>query len=400
MNNTRNVYLMYAIIFLQGFVFYGPVATLFRQARGLSMSEIFIIESISWALIILLEVPWGWISDKFGYKKTLIIVNTLFFISKIVFYTAHSFESFLIERIMLSIVLSGLSGCDTALIYASIKESDAQKVFGKYSAFGTLGFLIASVLSTFIVAVSLDYTALLTIFPYGLSVVMTLFLVEVKSDSKEKSSVIMNFKRAFADKSVLLFVFSIALIIEVVQAVTVFLNQAQYLRSGIDPKYFGLIVAGIQCARLMSVKASVISKRIGNINAISLLVSLIIGSCLLLVLTTNPLFSITCVIIIALSMSVIGPIELDVKNKFIEGCDRATLLSMYSMVGGLIASVGNIIVGKAADQSLQHGLLICVFMSIVSFVLLRIYSKHRSVNRSVNRNEKMDVATNIEYLVK
>ncbi len=60
---------MYAIIFLQGFVFYGPVATLFRQARGLSMSEIFIIESISWALIILLEVPWGWISDKFGYKK-------------------------------------------------------------------------------------------------------------------------------------------------------------------------------------------------------------------------------------------------------------------------------------------------------------------------------------------
>ncbi len=325
-------------------------------------------------------------------KKTLIAVNTLFFISKIVFYTAHSFESFLIERIMLSVVLSGLSGCDTALIYASIRESHAQKVFGKYSAFGTLGFLIASVLSTFIVAVSLDYTALLTIFPYGLSVVMTLFLVEVKSESKEKSSVFMNFKRAFSDKSVLLFVFSIALIIEVAQAVTVFLNQAQYLRSGIDPKYFGLIVAGIQCARLMSVKASVISKKLGNINAISVLVSLIIGSCLLLILTTNPIFSVTCVVIIALSMSVIGPIELDVKNKFIDGCDRATLLSMYSMVGGLIASVGNIIVGKAADQSLQHGLLICVFMSIVSLVLLRIYSKYRSINRI----EKLDAVTELE----
>jgi len=383
---------MYAIIFLQGFVFYGPVATLFRQARGLSMSEIFIIESISWALIILLEVPWGWISDKFGYKKTLIVVNTLFFISKIVFYTAHSFESFLIERIMLSVVLSGLSGCDTALIYASIRESDAQKVFGKYSAFGTLGFLIASVLSTFIVSVSLDYTALLTIFPYGLSVLITLFLAEVKSESKEKSSVYMTFKRAFADKSVLLFVFSIALVIEVVQAVTVFLNQAQYLRSGIDPKYFGLIVAGIQCARLMSVKASMISKKLGNINAISLLVSLIIASCLLLVLTTNPAFSITCVVIIALSMSVIGPIELDVKNKFIEGGDRATLLSMYSMVGGLIASVGNIIVGKAADHSLQHGLVICVLMSIASLALLRIYSKYSSVNRIDN----LDAATDIE----
>lgn len=139
------------------------------------MSEIFIIESISWVLIILLEVPWGWISDRFGYKKTLIVVNTLFFLSKIVFYMAHTFESFLLERIILSVVISGLSGCDTAIIYNSIDTSQAQKVFGRYSAFGTLGFMIASVLSTIIVSVSLEYTALLTIFPYGLSMIVTFF---------------------------------------------------------------------------------------------------------------------------------------------------------------------------------------------------------------------------------
>lgn len=74
---------MYVIIFLQGFVFYGPVATLYRQARGLSMPEIFLIESISWILVIILEVPWGWFSDKFGYKKTLIFVNALFFIYQV-----------------------------------------------------------------------------------------------------------------------------------------------------------------------------------------------------------------------------------------------------------------------------------------------------------------------------
>jgi len=381
---------MYLIVFLQGFVFYGPVAVLFRQARGLSMSEIFIIESISWALIILLEVPWGWISDKFGYKKTLVVVNTLFFLSKIVFYTAYSFESFLMERVMLSIVLSGLSGCDTALIYASIKESEVQKVFGKYSAFGTLGFMIASVLSSYIVAISIDFTALLTIFPYALSVVMTMFLVEVKPECREKSSVLKNFKLAFAEKSVLLFVFSIALVIEVVQAVTVLLNQAQYLRSGIDPKYFGLIVAGIQCVRLLSVKASVISKKLGNINSISLLVSVILGSCLLLMWTDNPVLSVVAVVILALCISVIGPIEIDVINKSIKGSDRATILSIYSMVGGLIASVGNIVIGKFTDYSLQHGFLICVVMSIISLVLLRVYSKLKS------SDEVLNVITQIE----
>ena len=52
----RNIYLMYAIAFLQGMVFYGPVATLYRQAQGVSVFQITLIESISLILCILLEI--------------------------------------------------------------------------------------------------------------------------------------------------------------------------------------------------------------------------------------------------------------------------------------------------------------------------------------------------------
>ena len=76
---------MFAIVFLQGFIFYGPIATMYRQARGISMYDIFIIESISWILMIIFEIPWGWFADKFGYKKTIIISNLIFFVSKIIF---------------------------------------------------------------------------------------------------------------------------------------------------------------------------------------------------------------------------------------------------------------------------------------------------------------------------
>lgn len=44
--NELNIYLMYVIVFLQGFVFYGPVATLYRQARGLNLNQVFVIESV------------------------------------------------------------------------------------------------------------------------------------------------------------------------------------------------------------------------------------------------------------------------------------------------------------------------------------------------------------------
>ena len=57
--NRKNIYLMYAIVLLQGMVFYGPIATLYRQASGVSIFQITLIESISYILCILFELPWG-----------------------------------------------------------------------------------------------------------------------------------------------------------------------------------------------------------------------------------------------------------------------------------------------------------------------------------------------------
>lgn len=57
--------------------FYGPIATLYRQAQGVTVFEITVIESISLALGILLEIPWGMIADKIGYRKTMIFCSSL-----------------------------------------------------------------------------------------------------------------------------------------------------------------------------------------------------------------------------------------------------------------------------------------------------------------------------------
>ena len=84
----KNLYVLYAMALLQGMVFYGPIATLYRQAQGVTVFEITVIESISLALCILLEIPWGMIADKIGYRKTMIFCSFLYFISKIVFWQA------------------------------------------------------------------------------------------------------------------------------------------------------------------------------------------------------------------------------------------------------------------------------------------------------------------------
>ena len=75
-------------------------------------------------LIILLEIPWGRFADKFGYKRTLVLANFIFFLSKIIFFKADSFFLFFIERLLLAISISGLSGCDSALLFLSLDEED------------------------------------------------------------------------------------------------------------------------------------------------------------------------------------------------------------------------------------------------------------------------------------
>lgn len=384
-NKSRNVYVMYAIIFMQGFVFYGPVATIYRQARGLSMSEIFIIESIALLLILVFEVPWGWFADRFGYKRTLIIVNSLYFVSKIIFYQAHGFEGFLLERVILALVIAGLSGCDAALIYASIKEEQAQSVFGRYSAIGTLGFLLACFFSSWIVKISIETTAFFTIFPYGMAMIFTLFLSEVESEKRENMKLKESVKQAFADRSIIFLVVAMALMVEIFQATTVFLNQLQYLKVGIPVHYFGWILAGIQVVRLFSAKTKRVTDRWGNMSTLLILSMIVLVSCVGLLVTSQAVLSILAILLISVSLAIMGPVEMDLKNKSIHSSNRATILSIYSMIASLIGVGGNLIIGKAADYSVEMGFTICALMGGLALIALFLFKRENEKKEKLLR---------------
>jgi MFS family permease len=375
---------MFAIVFLQGFVFYGPIATLYRQARGILMYDIFIIESVSWILMILFEIPWGWFADRFGYKKTIIISNFIFFISKIIFFKAYSFEAFLLERIFLSIALSGLSGCDIALLYSSTEEEKTEKIFGRYNAFSTGGFLVASFLTTFMISspidkISMDRTSFLTIIPYGMAVVISLFIKDIEINKQTKPKLRKSLKTALKNKQIILLVLSVALAREVVQSITVFLNQAQYIRSGINVKYFGVLLVVAQIVRLVCAKSYRLSNKFGMRRSIYSLYIIMTINCIFLIFTSNPILSIVCIILISVSMSLVEPMFMDIENKSITTGDRATILSIYAMVGDVSAALVNPVIGKAADVSLIASFKVCAIIGILICILFLIYSNNEKL---------------------
>ncbi len=375
MNSKKNILLMFAIVFLQGFVFYGPIATLYRESRGISLSQIFIIESISWLLMLLLEVPWGWVADHFGYKKTLLLANGLFFISKIVFFKAHAFSGFLLERILLSFVFAGLSGCDVALLHGSTAEDERGRVFSQYSAIGTAGFLVASVLSTLMIsspldAATVDRTGFYTIIPYALAFLLTFFLNEVPiEEDTERPKLLQSVGKALRNPGVLGLVIAVSLCREIYQSITVFLNQAQYIRSGIDIRWFGLLLVLMQVGKLLAVKAHKVGEVLGARKAIMSMLVLMTASTVLLYATNSPILSILGILLISISMAIMEPLAMVIENKAIANIDRATVLSVYAMLGEVLAAAVNPIIGKAADVSLGVALLFCAGMGVAAILI-------------------------------
>ncbi|MGG7179152.1 MFS transporter [Clostridium paraputrificum] len=380
MEKNKNVHLMYLIVFLQGFVFYGSIATIYRETRGISISEVFIIESIFFVLMIMLEVPWGWFADRFGYKNTLVISNFIFFISKIIFWRAAGFQLFLLERFLLAIALSGLSGCDSALLYLSIdKEDNSEEVFGKYNFYSNSGFLLSSLVSGFIINISMDLAAFFTIIPYLAALLVSLFLVDVKSEKENRGSIKESFKEVLKNKKFIILIITFALMEEIVQGITVFLNQEQYIKSGIDIKYFGVILAFLAIVKLTSAKSYKISEKFGQKKAIlllSLIISITSGA---LAFISSPGLSILFIAIISGASALMMPMISDIKNKSIDQEDRATILSIYSMIGSLISVFINPVIGATSEVSLEMGIVSCFIIGLIgSLSMWKILKSNRN----------------------
>lgn len=181
MQKNKNIYLMYAIACLQGIVFYGPVATLYRQAAGVTVFQITIIESICLVLAVGCELPWGIAAERIGYRRTMIVCCGLYFVSKIVFWRADGFGGFLAERVLLGVVIAGFSGVDTSVLYLSCKPEESQKVFGIYNSLNMMGLLVAAGVYSVFIGGNYRLAGLLTVVSYGVSAVLALGLEEVRS---------------------------------------------------------------------------------------------------------------------------------------------------------------------------------------------------------------------------
>ena len=380
MKSKKNIYLMYAIALLQGMVFYGPIATLYRQANGLTVFHITLIESISYLLCILFEVPWGIIADKIGYKKTMSFCCGLYLVSKIVFWRADGFFDFLLERIMLSVVIAGLSGVDTSILYLSCDKGESQKAFSVYNSLGLTGLLFASFVFSAFIGRNYTASALLTVISYGVAAVLSLFLDEVKSVDNQVmrlSDLREVFARIIKDRKFILFLISVAFLTQTHQTITVFLNQIQYENCGMSASTIGYVYIVVTLAGLFGVFSAKLTRKFGEKRIGVTFQFVAIASCVVLGLTNTAPISVFGVLLLNVVNSLYQPYQMELQNKHVMSVNRATELSVYAMVVNCVSAGTSVLFGSLANVHIKLAFFFGAGICFVGFLFFGFWYKFK-----------------------
>ena len=358
---------MYLITFFQGMVFYASISTLYRLERGLTLSQYAIIDSIALIMSVLLEVPWGMIADRIGYKKTLLIANRFYLISKFVFLNASGFVGFLLERVFFALAVSGISGVDTSILYLSCDGRESQKVFGRYGAFGNAGVMIsAGIFALF--DLSHSQAALFTALAYSCALAASVMLVEVKGEKQERGNIDFTgmIKITLKDYRLLLFLLSGALISVCSWVIVVFLNQGQYLANGATERFIGFTFIITSLADFLGVFSSRITDRFGDLKG-GLLIILSMGvTATLLSISRNMYFSLVLITLTDVLHSLYVPLESRLQSDHVSVTDRATMMSIYMMAIDLFSALPNILMGISGERSIPVTFRWCGLLLVLS----------------------------------
>ena len=404
----KNLYLLYGISFLQGMVFYGSAAVLYRQEAGLTIFQISVIESISLFLCLGMEIPWGILADKIGYKKTMVICSLFYFLSKIIFWKAWSFWDFLMERVFLSLAVSGLSGVDSSLLYLSAPKGSSQKVFGIYQGLGQTGLFLASLYFFLTGGSQLRTAAFLTSLAYGAALFLCLLLLEPEhlpqktfrkaedgiktkeaGSGKHISSFFSEVKETLSRKPLLLFLAGAGLLTETGQMLTVFLNQPQYIACGLSLRTISLIFILAQAVGTIAPLSSFFCKKLGRLkfSACCFLFPGIV--CFILGHTKSPVCSVVCILGIQCFLSLFQPLFSELQNREVHGANRASILSIQAMFLELTGAVINPVFGKLADISLRTAFMAGGLFCCLGFFLFLFILPSGCLRRSIHKPRRL-----------
>lgn len=203
------------VCFLNGLVFFAPVALLVRTQAGVSEHVFFLLQALLSGVIFLGEIPTGFITDKIGYRKSLILAQVLLLGARsllLAAFVSRSLALFVVEAVVEGTATCFTSGTGSAYLYDLYGENGYLVKTAHAENFGTAGFIISTVAYAGIYKISgMEGLLITTVVMDIIAVVCSFFLRSESSKTIIADRKEVQILAIFKNKKAFLFVISLAI---------------------------------------------------------------------------------------------------------------------------------------------------------------------------------------------
>ncbi|MBO8140248.1 MAG: MFS transporter [Thermosipho sp. (in: Bacteria)] len=353
----KNIIKEYIYTFLNSF---NPIATvwmLYLAFKGMSLTQIGILEAIFHIASFLMEVPTGAIADIYGRKASRILGRLMWVLSNISMLFGNNFYQFAFAMALMALSYNLESGAGQALLYDSLKEikkdKEYMKIAGKIEVLTQIGMISGYIFGGYLAKIKYEL-AFINACILGLAALfhsMTFVEPKIKEEHQIKTFKAV-FKNAYESLLYLKNKVDVLYLIFFVEGIFVFGTvlffylQNYFFFIGFNQFEIGIIMAvsGLFGA-FFSYLTHKIERKFG-IRKILIVLPLIYALFSFGLATKFPyIFN----ILMSGITGILLIVYYDFVNKNIESDKRATILSMCSMVYSFYMIILFPLFGKMAD---------------------------------------------------
>ena len=384
----RNVRADYVYCFLHNFDISSAIWVLYMVFKGLPLYQVGIAEGVFHVSSFLFEVPSGALADLFGRKRVIIVGRILSAVSAAMMFFSSNVFSFSIAFIVSALSYNLNSGSEEALVYDSMKAVNKEEGYLKVNSRINMIIEVSQGIATFAGGVLAQYSysvCYITVIVISLISILPAVLFKEPAacsecEKEERVSLMNHFKKCYeilnGNRELLKILLYFPMVFTF-NTVVYFYGQQYFSLLGFNKIEISLIMllngvfsvlGAFSCEKVMSLFGE-------NTKYIA---SVLMGISIIIISLNNAVLAIAFFGIMNYANSLLYPIQSNSINKLIPSGQRATILSIDSMLFSMFMVLLFPLSGLVADKINLN----CTFaaLGILQVVLMIILLRKKDSN--------------------
>lgn len=345
------------------------IITLYQTHElGLDMTGVMMLQALFALSLAVFEFPSGVLADRIGYRTSMIAASGLSVVAWLVYAEADGFLGVAVAEVLLGAALSLISGTNSAMLYETLvelgEEPDFGRWFGRARFFGQMGEGSAALAAGLLYAVSIKLPFYLQAGVWVVALGVALAMVEpafhrpVVENAWARVLALVGYVRRGSAR--LKTTFSLSVLLGLSTFVPVWIVALYAEKAGVPVEWLGPIWAAANYVVAFGSIASTGAERRFGVHAVLVTAVALVGVGYFGMGTSHALLGFAFYFALCLCRGLNGPVLSHEEHRVIPSGDRASFVSLRSLVFRLSFCVVGPATGWAITRVGDHAVLLAL----------------------------------------